>query len=42
MFVGQAAEQYRLFTGRPAPLERMRAVLEQALEPDPPSTSKGR
>jgi 3-dehydroquinate dehydratase/shikimate dehydrogenase len=33
MFVRQAARQFELFTGRPAPLEVMRKVLRQAISP---------
>ena len=31
MFVGQAAEQFRLFTGKEAPWELMTSVVEEAL-----------
>ena len=35
MFVAQAAEQFRLFTGRKAPRDVMRAAAERALAEDP-------
>ncbi len=33
LFVRQAALQFQLFTGRPAPLELMRKVVKRALSP---------
>jgi 3-dehydroquinate dehydratase/shikimate dehydrogenase len=33
MFVGQAALQFRLFTGQEAPREIMRQVIKQAISP---------
>lgn len=32
MFVGQAAEQFRLFTGEEAPVELMRSTVLESLE----------